>query len=239
MALRVFGFPLQIDRSWYFVVLLMTWTLGTQVFPGQYPGLSVSAYWIMGLIAAVMLFVCVLLHELGHSFAARAYGIPVTRVTLFFFGGVAQIAREANRPSVEFVIALAGPLVSVLLAGLCYRVAAVMQVESESALMVFAIVQYLAVINSAILIFNLLPGFPLDGGRILRSLIWGVTGRLSTATRIVCALGSGLGWILIGLGVLRFATGSMIGGFWYAMLGAFLRNAAVASARIAQQSERA
>lgn len=224
-----FGIPIHIDKSWFIILALVTWTLSRGYFPSAFPGFPDAVYWVLGGIAAVLLFVCVLLHELGHSFAAKGYGIPVARVTLFLFGGVAQITRDPRRPMVELAIALAGPLVSVLIAMVCFYVTRTMTIDTVVQLAVFAIVRYLAIVNTAILLFNLLPGFPLDGGRVLRAVLWAWTGNFRKATRMASAVGSALGLGLALLGVWVIIRGSWIGGLWYLMLGSFLYRSARAS----------
>lgn len=227
----LFGIPFRIDASWLVIVALVTWSLAVGYFPSRAPGLSTGVYWVMGGVAALLLFACVLLHELGHSVAARGFGIPVTGIVLFLFGGVAQIAHDPKRPSVELTVALAGPLVSVLIAGVCILASTVMPVHGPRQAGAVAIVRYLGLINTWILLFNLLPGFPLDGGRILRAVLWAVTGNLRAATRVTTLIGSGLGIGLIVLGAWVIVKGTWIGGLWYMCLGAFLRNAARSSAR--------
>jgi len=228
---RILGFPLHIDSSWYFIVAFMTWTLAGGYFPSAYPGLPEATYWIMGFASALLLFVCVLLHELGHALTARHYGIHVAGMTLFIFGGVASIAEEPHRPFVELKIALAGPLVSVVIAACCFYVSHVMPVETPVQLVALAILSYLALINTAILVFNLLPGFPLDGGRVLRAIVWAATGSLRKATRVAASLGAAFGLCLMALGVWALVKGSWFSGFWYLMLGFFLRDAARGSLR--------
>jgi len=228
---RVLGIPLYIDSSWYFIVAFMTWSLAHSYFPSAYPGLEPAAYWVMGASSALLLFVCVLLHELGHALTARRYGIPVASMTLFIFGGVASIAEEPHRPFVELKIALAGPLVSVVIAAGCFYASHAMPVKTEAQLIALAILSYLALINTAILVFNLLPGFPLDGGRVLRAVVWAATGNFRRATRVAAALGATLGFCLMGLGVWALVRGTWFSGFWYLMLGFFLRDAARGSLR--------
>ena len=236
-AVRLFGIPIQIDPSWFAVLLLMTWSLSRGYFPSVVPGLSSVAYGAMGLLAALLLFVCVLLHELGHSLMAMRLGIPVARVKLFFFGGVAQIRHDSRRPSVEFAVAIAGPIVSALIAWGC--VTAVRRVEASSAmwLVLRAILHYLAMINVALIAFNLLPGLPLDGGRLVRAVLWAWTGSVRKATRIAGFLGVALGLALIALGVWVVLKGSWVGGLWYVLLGVFLRNAALVYYRAARVQE--
>ena len=223
---RLFGIPIYLDTSWFVVLGLVTWTLATRYFPFQVRGLSVPIYWCMGGLAAVLLFVCVLLHELGHSLIAKREGIPVNRVTLFLFGGVAQIASSPTRPLVELKVALAGPLVSIAIAALCAWGSSRIPLDTPTHAIAFAIARYLAVVNIAILVFNLLPGFPLDGGRVLRAALWAWSGDLLKATRITSTLGSAMGFCLLGLGLWAIFRGQWIGGIWYTCLGFFLRDAA-------------
>lgn len=227
---QLFGIPIRIHTSWFIVVAFVTWTLASRYFPDVHPGLPVAAYWVMGATAALLLFTCVLLHELGHSLVAKRHGIPVHRVTLFIFGGVAQIGREPQRPSVELKIALAGPLVSVLLAALCFAASALLPARQPAALAIAAILRYLALINTGVLLFNLLPGFPLDGGRVLRAAVWAWTGSLPRATRIASRIGSALGLALLALGAWEVVKGFWVHGAWSMLLGFFLRNAARRSA---------
>lgn len=225
--MRIFGIPILIDRSWYFTALLITWALATGDFPMQLPGHPAAVYWILGALTAVLLFSCVLLHELGHSFVARAFGIPVHRVTLFIFGGVASIGQEARRPLVEFLVAFAGPLVSL---GIALALRAVLQAapsQPEAVGFVLILLIYLIRVNIGILLFNLLPGFPLDGGRVLRALLWMITGSFVRATRIASAAGIVLGLGLIGLGGWTIlARQGWSGGLWAILLGAYLQSTA-------------
>ena len=227
----VCGIPLQVDASWFFIVAFVTWSLSTDYFPARYGGLSHPVYWAMGGIAALSLFGCVLLHELGHSLVAKRYGIPVSHVTLFIFGGVAHIGSDPKRPLVELQMALAGPLVSALIAGACFLAAGTIRLVGPMHLVAAAILRYLAFVNVAILLFNLLPGFPLDGGRVLRAALWAWSGSLFTATRVASAVGSMLGWGLLILGLWEIHQGVWVGGVWSMCLGFFLRNAARASYR--------
>lgn len=223
---RFFGIPLRIDPSWFIVVGLVSWSLARGYFPEAAPTLPHAVYWLMGIAGALLLFVCVLLHELGHALTARAFGIPVPGMTLFIFGGVAHIAREATRPSVELRVAIAGPLVSVAIAAACRLGAGLVPAAMPLASVAVALLRYLAMINTGLLLFNLLPGFPLDGGRVLRAALWAMTGRWETATRIasVCGMAVGIGLML--LGVWAATQGGWSAGVWYLLLGLFLRNAA-------------
>ena len=228
---RLFGIPIRIDPSWVFVAGFIAWSLARGHFPLHYPGLRPELYMIMGIAAAVLLFVCVLLHELGHSLAAKRFRIRVSGVTLFMFGGVSHLADGPRRPGAELVIALAGPLVSALLAAACFVLAGAMVVRTPLDLMLSAIVHYLAAINLGIILFNLLPGFPLDGGRVLRALLWAWTGDARRATRASSLVGVGFGTGLVALGLWVMVKGSWAGGLWYVMLGWFLRQAALGSYR--------
>ncbi len=223
------GIPIHLDASWFVILALMAWTLATHLFPSQFPGLSQAVYWVMGPVAAVLLFSCVLLHELGHCVMAQQSGVPVKRVTLFLFGGVAQLGGESRRPLVELKVALAGPLVSVLLAALCMGLSSIMPVQTTIQLVGFLIVRYLAIVNTVILCFNLLPGFPLDGGRVLRAALWAWSGDVRQATRIASLFGSALGIGLAVLGGVWLLKGRWLGGVWYVVLGVFLRDTARAS----------
>ena len=224
--LTVFGIPVRIDRSWFAVLAFVSWSLASDYFPSSTPGLQGAVYWGMGLTAATLLFTCVLLHEFGHSLVARRYGIGVSQVTLFMFGGVAELAGRLRRPSMELMITLAGPLVSAIIAGGCVGAWRLLVRLMPSHIVLIALVRYLAFMNIALIAFNLLPGFPLDGGRIFRAVVWGITGNLAGATRLASAIGSMLGLGLIGLGVWSMVRGAGFHGLWYVLLGIFLRNAA-------------
>ena len=227
----LFGIPIHLDPGWFVVVALMSWSLSSSYFPSSYPGFSHLVYWGMGTAAALLLFACILLHELGHSLVAKSHGIPVACVTLFLFGGVAHITESPKRPSVELQVALAGPLVSVLIAAVCLWGSAHMPLATPLHLVVAAIIRYLGVINIGLALFNLLPGFPLDGGRVLRATLWAWTGSLRRATRAASIIGILFGFGLIALGLWALSTGKWMGGLWYLFLGWFLRNAALQSYR--------
>lgn len=221
---RVLGIPLELDYSWFLVFALLTWALAVGHYPMEFKGWPPSLYWIMGAATAVMLFVSVLLHELGHSVVARRYKIPVRRITLFIFGGVSQIEAEAATAGADFRIAVAGPLVSLALAALF----AVLKPVVVGVSPLLALVQYLAYINLALALFNLIPGFPLDGGRGLRAIVWGLTGDFHRATRIAASVGRGFAFVFILVGVWQIFGGNFVGGLWIAFIGWFLESAAVA-----------
>jgi Zn-dependent protease/CBS domain-containing protein len=221
---RVLGIPLELDYSWFLVFALLTWALAVGHYPAEFKGWPPSLYWIMGAVTAVMLFVSVLLHELGHSVVARRYKIPVRQITLFIFGGVSQIEAEAATPGADFRIAVAGPLVSLALAGLF----TILQPAVAGVSPLLALARYLAYINLALAFFNLIPGFPLDGGRGLRAIVWGLTGDFRRATRFAASVGRGFAFVFILAGVWQVFGGNVVGGLWIAFIGWFLESAAVA-----------
>lgn len=222
---RIFGVRLRLDWSWFAVLLLLTWTFATFDFPLREPGLESGSYWLLGFAAAILLFVSVLIHELAHALAARGRGIPVERITLFIFGGVAEMRMEATRPLDEFVVTIVGPLSSLALAGAFWGIGygALAAGGESSALLSFT----LGRLNLILAIFNMVPAFPLDGGRVLRSVLWRMTGSFMRATRWAAGLGRGFGWLLIGWGLWMFLVeGAALAGAWAAFLGWFLAGAA-------------
>lgn len=220
---RIFGIPIGLDYSWFLIFALLTWTLATSYFPAEFKNWPAVQYWVVGAVTAIMLFVSVLLHELGHSVVAMAYKIPVRSITLFIFGGVAQIGAEPPSAAAEFWIAVAGPVVSFVLAGLF----AVLQPAVAGIAPVLALAQYLAFINGTLGLFNLIPGFPLDGGRVLRAIIWGASHNMRRATLIAATVGRGIAYLFILAGVWQMFTGNFGNGLWIAFIGWFLENAAV------------
>jgi Zn-dependent protease/predicted transcriptional regulator len=225
---KVLGFEVRVDYSWFIIFGLILWSFTSGVFPARAPGLEPWAYALMGGIGALLFFVSLLLHELSHSVVAEARGIPVAGITLFLFGGMAHTTKEAESPGDEFLIAVVGPLSSFLIAvalgGLVWL--GIRAGWHPAALIVG---EYLAALNLALAVFNLLPGFPLDGGRLLRAVVWKVTGDVTRATRVASGAGRLLGYGLIALGVWMAIGGDLFGGVWLAFIGWFLRNAAVAS----------
>ena len=225
---HIAGIEIGIHYTWLLAFILITWSLAQHVFPQAYLGTPAS-YWITGVLAALLLFVSVLLHELAHSLVAQARGLHVGSITLFIFGGVSNIEEEPEKPAVEFTMAIVGPLTSLVLAGIFFGVFKV--VESTNGPLA-AMLLYLAMINALLAAFNLLPGFPLDGGRMLRSILWGTTGDLRKATNIAALAGRFFGWALIAFGVFRLLVGGdLLGGLWIAFIGWFLSSAADASRR--------
>lgn len=232
---RLFGIPISVDASWLIILALLTLSFAEgfprllhAVFPGVPTHLAVYQYWIMGFIAALAFFLCILLHELGHAVVARSRGMPIRGITLFLFGGVAEIGDEPPSAGTEFLMAIAGPAVSVLLAVL-FWILAVVGYNGGWPHPVVIVLGYLALINGLVLVFNLIPAFPLDGGRVLRSILWGATGSLRRATRWASLSGQAFAWLLIGWGVLQFFAGNWLGGIWMGLIGMFLNNAAQSS----------
>lgn len=223
---RALGIPIRVDLSWFIVFLYLTWTLASRVFPTMVPGLPKAVAWSMGTAGALGLFGSVVLHELGHAVTAKRLGVQMRGITLFLFGGVAEMSDEPRTPKAEFLIAIAGPVVSVLLAALFAGGAALAPLAGLPATMV-TVLWYLGVINGVLVLFNMIPAFPLDGGRVLRSAIWHFQGSLRRATRISSAIGSGFGLLLVVWGIWRLlGHGDLLGGLWSFLIGLFLRHAA-------------
>ncbi len=231
---KIFGIEIRIDASWLIIFFLITWTLGGSYFPGQYPGWGQPLYWGIGLVTSLLFFASVLGHELSHSLVAKRQGEEVKSITLFIFGGVAALTREPDKPSKEFIMALLGPVSSFGFAIIFGIVWLVFQGIWEP---IAAVAQYLAFINVALGAFNLIPGFPLDGGRVLRSIIWGATGNLKQATRVATWAGQGVALLFIFYGVSQAVTGSLLNGLWIAFIGWFLFNAAASGYRQLEMRE--
>ena len=233
---RMFGIPIHVHASWLFVFFFMTWSLATGYLPDTLPGLSEPRYWAMGGVAALLLFASVLLHELGHSLVALRYRIPIGQITLFIFGGVAQMRKEPPHPRAEFLIAIAGPLVSFVLAGISLGGVAVLEsFPAEPSLHgLMALGTLLGMVNTQLGLFNLLPGFPLDGGRALRAGLWAWSKDYYRATSQAALVGLlfgvtfGLFGALLVVGALSGTTSSALAssGGWIVLLGAFLFTAA-------------
>jgi len=221
---RIAGIPISLDYSWFLIFILLTWSLGGSYFPAQFPGWASWEYWAIGALATILLFVSVLLHELGHATAARHYHIPVREITLFIFGGVAQIQEEPKSAGSEFWIAIAGPIVSLLL-GLSFSGLALLATPVPQLLAIF---RYVGYVNLMLFLFNLIPGFPLDGGRVLRAFIWGATHDTHKATIIAANTGRLIAYGFIFIGLVMIFAGNLYDGLWMAFIGWFLESAAVA-----------
>lgn len=222
------GIEIGIHFSWFFIAALISWMLADGFFPNFFPGWSQQEYWVSGVLAALLLFMSVLIHELAHSFVAQWKQIPVKSITLFLFGGVSNITSRAGRAQTEFLIAAAGPATSLALGVvfiLIWVFAGPGEVSEASPLQ--GIVLYLANVNILVAIFNLIPGFPLDGGRVLRSAIWGVTGSERKATTVASWGGRVVGWIMICIAFVLVLTGNeLITAVWLGFIGWFLQSAA-------------
>jgi Zn-dependent protease/CBS domain-containing protein len=222
---RIRGIPVRVHVSWLVVYGLIAWSLAVGYFPRVLPDTTALTHWVTGLVAALLLFVSVLLHELSHSLVARRQGLGVSAITLHIFGGVSQLEEEPRSPGEEFWMAIVGPLTSFALAlvvGVAARAAAPVPVLA-------AILGYLAFVNALVGAFNLVPGFPLDGGRVLRAALWKIKGDLRQATEMASRAGSAVAVLLIVLGVLRGFAGDFLGGLWFVLIGVFLRQAGQAS----------
>ncbi len=223
----LFGFPVSIDWSWLIIAVLVTWSLKS-VFAHYYPAFGNEVHWAMGVAGALGLFISIILHEFSHSLAARRSGIEMKGITLFIFGGVAEMDQEPPNPKAEFTMAIAGPIASVLISVLCFGAAWAGRGLGWPT-PVNAVLAYLGWINGVLVAFNLVPAFPLDGGRVLRAALWHFKGSLRWATRVGASIGSAFGVVLIILGVASFLGGNFIGGMWWFLIGMFLRGAAQAS----------
>ena len=216
------GIDIRIHYTWLLAYLLIAWSLAMGYFPMSGESASSVTYWALGAVAALLLFVSVLLHELAHSLVARARGLRVDSITLFIFGGVSTISGEARTARDEFLIAVVGPLTSLALAGLFWAIENVLPAETATG----AIAGYLASANLLLGLFNLVPGFPLDGGRVLRSIIWAVTGDMVRATRIASYVGQAVAVVLIAWGAVSALRGDVFGGLWIGFIGWFLNSGA-------------
>jgi len=226
---KLAGIPVYLDPSWFIIFVLLTWTLAASYFPAEFKGWPVLEYWIIGAITTVFLFASVLLHELGHSVVVLRYKVPVRKITLMIFGGVAQIESEPPHALAEFWIAIAGPAVSFALAGIFGLLAPAFSGITP----VLAIAKYLAYINGVLGLFNLIPGFPLDGGRIFRAVVWGTTHDFRRATQIAANIGRLAAFMMILFGAWQIFAGNFGGGIWIAFIGWFLQSAA--NAQLQQQ----
>ncbi len=225
---RIAGIDIEIDLSWLLVVGLVSWTLAERVFPAEYEGWDRGTAWAVGIIAALLLFGTVLLHELAHALVAIRRGLDVPKISLFIFGGVSHLGRQPKTAGEEFFIAAAGPATSIVVALVSVGIAFVASGRSEHAEAIFA---YLGFVNGVLAVFNLLPGFPLDGGRVLRSIVWNRTRSFRRATEVASGVGIAFGYLLLfgGFGLILF--GFIINGIWFAFIGWFLMNAARAEAQ--------
>ncbi len=227
---RVFGFEVKADWSWLILGALIVWSLARGLFPGWIPGLDPAAYWLMGAAGAAGLFLSIVFHELCHSLVARRFGIDMRGITLFLFGGVSEMGDEPPSPKAEFFMAVAGPASSVVLAAVLTAAGLILR-GGGPATPVTGVLRYLGLLNFVLAGFNLIPAFPLDGGRVLRAILWRAWNDLRRATRLASSVGLGAGAVLMGLGALQFLTGQVVGGLWTLIIGLFVRGAARSSYR--------
>lgn len=226
---KLFGIQFRLHYTWFIMFLLVTISLSVQYFPNYYQEWNNAVYWIAGVITSLLFFASVLAHEISHSLVAKRNGIPVRSITLFIFGGVARITREAEKAGIELKMAAAGPACSLAIAALCaavwYTTTGVSEHVSGAAL-------WLAEVNAFLAVFNLVPGFPLDGGRVLRSLLWRFTGNYWRSTRIAIRIGQGLGYLMAMGGILMMVfLEQWFNGLWLGFVGWFLENTASSSYR--------
>lgn len=232
---KIFGISIRIDYSWFVIFALVIFLFGGVYLPeeysnwsDEYPRWSPALYWLMGTIIALLFFASVLIHELAHSLVSRAKGVPVNNITLFILGGVSQLSDEPKSPGGEFWMALAGPATSI---GISVIALGLYMVTGRAQTPPAALFKLLARVNLVVAIFNLVPGFPLDGGRILRSIVWKITGDLRKATRAASIIGRTFAYMLILLGVGMVLLGYLLNGIWFIFIGWFLEKAASSSYR--------
>ena len=223
---KLFGIPFRLDYSWFIIFFLITTVLSLFYFPDRYPHWAQAQYWIVGIATSLLFFASVVAHELAHSAVGIRSGIPVKSITLFIFGGVAHLTREANRPASELRMAAAGPLCSMALCGLF---SGLWWLSRDFSVHLSALAWWLAIINGLLAAFNMIPGFPLDGGRVLRSILWMITANYRRATRIATMAGYGTSYLFICGGIVLFFLWGLFNGLWLVFIGLFLNSAARSS----------
>ena len=221
---KVLGIQVSLDYTWFIVLVLFSWSLAYGYFPMKNPGFGTGTYLAMGIISALMLFACVLVHELSHSYTANRLGMDIHEITLFIFGGVARLTKEPEDGATELKIAIAGPVASLVLAALFYG--ASRAIDPETYPLLKSVLSYLAFINFMLLAFNMIPGFPLDGGRVFRAIWWMKTGDIDRATKIASSIGKGFAVFLIAMGLIQIFMGNFVGGLWFVFIGVFVQQAA-------------
>lgn len=218
------GFRIGLDASWFILAFLIVWSLSTGYFPAVVPGLAQTDYLWMGVLGALGLFASLIFHELAHAVVARRYKLRISGITLFVFGGVAQLEEEPRTAGAEFFVAIAGPIASIIASGFFFALSGTGLFAGSEPLL--AVIAYLALINFILAAFNMVPAFPLDGGRILRAILWWWNGNLSKATRMAATVGAGLGIALMAFGAYNAFTGIVVGGMWQILIGFFIYRAA-------------
>ena len=224
---KLLGFEVRLDASWLIIAVLITWTLAADVFPAYYPGLLRPTYFWMGLVGALLLFGSIVIHELCHSIVAKRYGIPIRGITLFVFGGVAEMDEEPSIPRAEFLMAIAGPLASAILGLVFYAI--VEGIRGTAPVELVGVLAYLSRINWILAIFNMIPAFPLDGGRVLRSLLWRRSNDLRRATQTAAQISNGFAILLMVYAAIQLFFGDIASAIWWFLIGMFLRGVSRAS----------
>lgn len=221
---KLLGFEVKVHPSWLIIAGLIVWSLSSGLFPHYFENLSTATYWWMGVVGAIGLFLSIIAHELSHSLIARKFGLPIKGITLFLFGGVAEMTEEPPSAKSEFYMAIAGPIASIAI-GIVFLGFNFIANAALFSKPIHGVISYLGFINILLAGFNLLPAFPLDGGRVLRSALWAWKKNLKWATHIASRIGTGFGIALIILGGLTFFSGNLVGGMWWALIGMFLYSA--------------
>ncbi len=222
---NIWGIPVRMHLSWVIIILLMTWSLAVGYFPDKYPAFKSPIYWVLGFVTSMLFAGSVLLHEMGHAYVALRNQVPVKGITLFIFGGVAEMEQEPKTPKAEFHIAIAGPLVSLALA----LIFGGLWLIDKQFLLLAAPSEWLGQINLTLAVFNMIPGFPLDGGRVLRSFVWNSTNDVKRAARVSAIAGQIIAFGFIGVGIFTTLQGQLFSGIWLIFIGWFLQNAAASS----------
>ncbi len=230
---RLAGITVRLHYTWFLAFILVAWSLGRGLYPFGYPGWSELNFWLAGSAAALLLFASVLFHEFAHSFMALSRGLKVDSITLFIFGGAAALKSEPKKPSDEFLIAVVGPASSLLLAVVFFGLSSALPAEMPAQRLAF----FLGGMNAVLAVFNLLPGFPLDGGRVFRAIVWAITGSMRKGTTIASLVGQVFAFGFIALGIFIVFNGSFLGGVWLVFIGWFLNGAAAANRRNVTQEE--
>ncbi|MCP4317688.1 MAG: CBS domain-containing protein [Hyphomicrobiales bacterium] len=229
---KLFGIDVRIDLSWLLIAILISWSLATAYFPFALPDQSAGTYWVMGIAGLIGLAFSIVAHEFAHSLMARRFEMDIRHITLFVFGGVAELEGEPPNAKAEFVVAIVGPLMSFAVAFGFYSVAHLIELLGSSAPAV-AVATYLATINFALAVFNLAPAFPLDGGRVFRALLWRIKGDYVRATQIAANVGVLFGFLLMVFAMVNAFYGNLFIAIWFFLLGLFVRGAAVANLQFA------
>jgi Zn-dependent protease len=230
---QLFGVDVKIDTSWIFIAVLVTWSLAFGIFPAQYPDLEPSTYWVMGFLGSFLLFFSIIFHEFAHTLVAMKYGISISSITLFVFGGVANMENEPETPRAELLMAIAGPVASLIL-GSGFLLITLLFEGLHVSVMFYGVTYYLGLINIILAVFNMIPAFPLDGGRVFRSFLWNKYQDLEKATKKASKYGSGFGTFFMLAGAFLLISGNIVGGLWWILIGVFLKNASFSSLKQVQ-----